>query len=256
MALRRPEQVRHDADARALQRVRAQQLRIAPRNALDAEGGDGISRVVAGHDVEQQRCVRHRARDRADLVLRQAVRNDAGPADEAAGRADADEIVGGGGRAYRLAGVAAGAQHRKIRGDRRAGAAAGAAGGAAEVIGVAHLAAQARNRHAPARELLQVRLGEDQRPCLAYPRHGESVGGRHRCLHADIAAAGGHVEGIEIVLEDDRDAMQRAGAPGACPVAAVHLGGDLHGFGIDRDDRMQRRALPCRRPRCGRDRGW
>jgi hypothetical protein len=94
VALRRPEQIRHDADARALQRVRAQELRVAPRDAPIAEGGNGIGRVVAGHHVEQQRCIRHRARDRADFVLRQAVWNDAGPADEAAGRADADEVIG------------------------------------------------------------------------------------------------------------------------------------------------------------------
>ena len=50
-------------------------------------------------------------------------------------------------------------------------------GGAAEVVWVAHLTAQARNRHAPARELLHVRFGQDQRSRLAYPCHRKGVGG-------------------------------------------------------------------------------
>ena len=101
MALGGAEQVRDDADARAPKRVSAEELSVAGRDVALAEGSDGIGRVVAGHHIEQQRRVSHRARDRADLVLGQAVGNDAGPAHKATGRADANEVVGGGRRAHR-----------------------------------------------------------------------------------------------------------------------------------------------------------
>src|SRR6266850_3062169 len=55
------------------QGVSAKELRVARRDVTLAKGGDGIGRVVAGHHVEQQCRIRHRACDRADLVLGQAV---------------------------------------------------------------------------------------------------------------------------------------------------------------------------------------
>ena len=59
----------------------------------------------------------------------------------------------------------------EVRRDRRAGAAARTAGRAREVVGVEHLAAEAADRHAAARELLQVRLapGSARRPCASSP---------------------------------------------------------------------------------------
>src|SRR5271154_6823059 len=50
-------------------------------------------------------------------------------------------------------------------------------------------------------------------------RVSQSRAAVHRCLHADIAAGRRHVQRIEVVFEDDRNAMQRPDGPGACPVA-------------------------------------
>ena len=172
MPLRLPEQVRHDADARALERVRAQQMRVALRDASRPNAVIGSAGVVAGHHVEQQRRVRHGARDRADLVLRLAVRDDAAAADEPARRADADEVVRGCGRADRLAGVAARAENGEVGGEGRAGAAARTARRAREVVGIQRLTAEAAERHAAARELLTGSpwRGSARRPCASSRR--------------------------------------------------------------------------------------
>ena len=124
------------ADSRALQRVLAQEMGVTLRRAPVAERGDRIGGVVAGHHIEQQGCVRDGSRDRADLVLRLAVRDHAAPTDQPARRPDADQTVRRRGRADRLARIAASPDQRKVGRDGRAGAAAGSAGGAGEVVGI------------------------------------------------------------------------------------------------------------------------
>ena len=118
------------------------------------------------------------------------------------------------------------------------------AGVAVQHVGVAGLAAHA----APAARgkigaevgpFAHVGLGQDDRPgrpqLFGHPavffherisQHGGAGRGRHR------------VKGIDVVLEDDRDAVQRA--PG---LAGLHLGvqfgRDLQGVGVDAKDRIE-----------------
>jgi hypothetical protein len=233
----------HDADARAFQGIRLQPGRIAARSSAGAECGDRILGVIADHDVEQNCRVLHRAGDRADLVLRVAVRHHAGAADQAPGRADADQAGCGSGRADRLAGIAARSEHREVGRNRRRGPAAGTARRTGQVIRVEDLAAEAADGYAAARELLQVGFREDEGSGLAHPVDRERVGGRYRVLHRDIAAGGRHVEGIEVVLEDDRDAMQRTDGAFAVLELLVHLRRDAQSLGVDGDDGAQGRTL-------------
>jgi len=57
-------------------------------------------------------------------------------------------------------------------------------------------------------------------PALRILATVKAIGGRHRCFHADVAAGRRQVEGIEVVLEDDRNAVQRPrrsrGSCGSC----------------------------------------
>src|SRR3989442_12438021 len=124
MTLPVPEQVRHDADPRAREGILAQKMRVSLRDAPFAEGSYGIACVVAGHHIEQQGRIPYGSCDRADLVLRLAVRDHAAPTDQAARRAYAHQAVGGRGRADRRAGSAAGTEQGEVGGYRRTGATA------------------------------------------------------------------------------------------------------------------------------------
>src|SRR5688572_27297593 len=154
-------QVRHHADARAFERVAVQQVRIALRYPAVAESGDWIRWVVAGHHAEQYSGVGDGAGDRPDLVLREAVRHDAGAAYQASRGAYAHETVGGSRRADRLARIAPRAEQPQVRCDRGAGPAARAAWRAREVVRIEYLAAEAAARHPAPRELLEIGLGQD-----------------------------------------------------------------------------------------------
>jgi hypothetical protein len=234
--------VREQADARAAQRAGVQGVDIARGRLADAQRRDRIARVVARHHLQQACGVAHRAGDGADLVLREAVGHDAGAADQAARGPHAYQAAGRGRRADRLPGVAAGAEHGEAGREGRAGTAAGAAGAAREVVGVAHLAAQAADRHAAARELLQVGLGQQQRTGRAQALHHEGVAARLRVAHRDVAAGGGQVVRVEVVLQDHRDAVQRPDRP-AGGVRVVEMLGLLQRLRVHGQHGAQRRAL-------------
>src|SRR5687767_14306974 len=96
-------------------------MRVTLWNAPGAERGYGIVCVIASHYIQQQRCIGDGSRDRADLVLRLAVRDHAAPTDQAARRSYAHEIVRGRGRADRLARIAASTDKGEVGRDSGAG---------------------------------------------------------------------------------------------------------------------------------------
>jgi Asp-tRNA(Asn)/Glu-tRNA(Gln) amidotransferase A subunit family amidase len=81
--------------------------------------------------------------------------------------------------------------------------------------------------------------------------HDERIGARLRVLHRDVAAARGQVEGVDVVLEDHRDAVQRTDLALAFAPWRVEARGLLQRPRVDGDQRLQRRPLAV----VGRDAG-
>ena len=107
--------------------------------------GGRVGRVGSGDRGEQDRGVRDRPGHRARGVLRRRDRHDAGPADQAERRLDADDSAGRGGRDDRAVGLGADGERRQPGGDRHRGAgtrAGRAAPGAVRVHGLAAERAQ------------------------------------------------------------------------------------------------------------------
>ena len=178
-------------------------------------------------------------------------RDDAVAAEQAVRRLEADDAVRRRRPAHRAAGVGAEAERRVAGGDRRAGAARRARRRARRDRAGWRLAAE-RAEGAARRELRQVDLGEDDRAGLAQLLHDEGVVGRHRSFEQHRAAGGRQVDGVEVVLEHDRDAVQRrARCPWPCARRRARAPCSS-AFGLQRDDGVQQRALARRRPRCGR----
>ena len=89
---------------------------------------------------------------------------------------------------------------------------------------------------------MQVRLGDDDRPRLAelFGNIGVLVG--LEPLEGEGARGGRHVEGFAVVLEQDGDAVERAGQPvGLEPL--VEAVGLLERVGVHEDDRVELGAL-------------
>ena len=128
----------------------------------------------------------------------------------------------------------------------RAEPGAGPAGVAVERVGVAALAAArapaaARPRGADVRPLAQVGLAQRDRARGAQPLHDEGVAGRARALEGERAGGGrGAVAGVDVVLDQDREAVQRA-AGALRPALGVERVGDGQRVGVGLDDAAQLR---------------
>jgi hypothetical protein len=86
----------------------------------------------------------------------------------------------------------------------------------------------------------QIGLAENQGAGLAQAFDDEGIAWRRRIGQGERAGGGQHaVAGVDVVLEQDRDAVQRAARMGG-----VQLGGDRQRIGVGFDHRVQRRPLP------------
>ena len=156
-------------------------------------------------------------------------------------RLQADDAVGRGRTAHRPAGVGADAEHRVAGGDGGAGAARGARGRAREVVRVERLAAERAERRG-GRELRQVHLGQDDGARVPQLLHDERIVGRDRALEEHRPAGGRHVGGVDVVLEHDRDAVQRRARALGLPLG-VERAGRLERLRVERHHRVNRWAL-------------
>ncbi len=166
-------------------------------------------------------------------------------ADQADGGLDADDAVVGRRADDRAVGLGADGQGAEAGGDGHARARARAAGVAVQHVGVARLAADA----APAARgiagaevgpLAQVGLGQDNRarPSRSLPATQLSLA-RIGIAQRRGAGRGRHrIDGVDIVLEDDRDAVQRAAHLAGLELG-VQLGGDLQSVGVDAQDGVE-----------------
>ena len=210
-------------------------------------GRGRITRIAAGDHRQQRGSIGHVARHRAGGVLAVADRHDPAAADQSQRGLDADDAVHGGGADDRAVGLAAD-RHRDQSGRHRGrGAGAGAAGIAIEHIRIAGLPAApapaaAGVVRAEVGPFAEVGLAQDQRASLAQPLDQAGIARRRRIGQRQRAGGGEHtVAGVDVVLEQDRNTVQRA----ACLRAAARIierSGELQRIGIRLDHRTQDRA--------------
>ena len=144
------------------------------------------------------------------------------------------------GNANRSAGVAAHARGREARADRRAGAAARSAGHAIQVVRIARLAGERGDRRDARRELVHRRLAENHRARIAQLLDLKRVRRRLQRREAKRAAGGRHVGGVVVVLDQDRDAVQRP-AHFLVGALAIQRVGFFARARVDHHDRVQPR---------------
>ena len=96
-------------------------------------------------------------------------------------------------------------------------------------------------RHAardPVRELGELRLGDDDRAGVAQVLRERRVVRRHEVGERERAAGGRHVGRVDVVLERDRDPVQRS-ADASAGALAVERVGDRERVRVHRDDGVQ-----------------
>ena len=104
------------------------------------------------------------------------------------------------------------------------------------MVGVDGLAAD--GLVAAAGELSHRGLPENHGTGVAERFRDESVVGRHRVPEDGRSVGRRHVDGVDVVLEQDGDAVQRPARPSA-PALGIEGGGRLEGPRIHRDDRVE-----------------
>ena len=166
----------------------ADRLGIARHRRVDRRR---IERVVAGHHFQQQRRIFGRARQRADLVEAAGERHQTVAADAAVGRLQPGDAAQAGRLANRAAGVGADRQRRHRRRDAGRGAAAGAAGNARQVPGIARLLEGRVLGRAAHGELVHVRVADQHGVGRLEPLDHRGVVGRREVLE-HLRAAGRH----------------------------------------------------------------
>ena len=236
------EEIDEQADARALEPVLRQSVRVAFRDFPPAERRDRIGGIVPGDHVQHARRVFNGARDGARGVLRAAQRNDPGPADEPPRRPDAHETIRRGRRSDRLPRIGSGAKDAEVGGDGRACPAARATGRAREIVRIPRLTAERADRRAAPGELHQVRFGQNDRAGLSQAFDDEPVGRRVGFRQRHRSAGCRHVGRVVVVFQDNGNAVQRS--PGRCGcIEPVHVRGGLDRARIHGQDGVQRGAF-------------
>jgi hypothetical protein len=150
--------------------------------------------------------------------------------------------------------VAANAGRRHARRDGDAGAAARGARNARAVVGVAR-GAEARVVVGDADgEFMQVGLAEHDRARADELRRHRRVLLRPMLLQGRRAARRRHRGCVDIVLEDDRQALERAGLARFTPLVRLG-GGGLGGGRIEMDEGVERSEAPAALGERGRELG-
>ena len=215
--------------------------------------GRRIERVGGGQHVEQDRRVAHGAGQRAGGVLAVRDRDDAGAADQPDRRLDRDQAVLARRRQQRARGLGADRRRRQTRRDRHRRPGARPAGRhdrhAALVelrrIGVFHLTAEraVARRHVDRQdvgEFGQIGLAEDDRARLPQQCHDGCVAPGLRLGQGQRAGSRVlHVGGGDVVLDQDRDALER---PARRRARRIDCGGDCRCVRVDLAHGVEPRA--------------
>ena len=213
--------LRDDADARAAQAVRVERRACSRRADLRCASVvvvAVVARSSAGERAEQNRGVGDGARHRAGGVLAVRDRNDAGAADRPSVGLMPTSAAAVDGRHDRAVGLRADCRRGEVRRDRGAGSGARSGRVAVERVRIPRLPAASapaarRMRRAEVRPLAEIRLAEDDRAGLraaASATNASRGGDRVRPARASPAVVIIVIGGGDVVLDQDRDAVQRA----------------------------------------------
>lgn len=200
------------ADPRAPQRVPIQEFRVIRLDVPLAFARGRVGRAHAHEDVERHPHGGHVPRHRPHRVDRQGERDDAVAADEPVGRLRPTIRWPSTTSADRAPGVRAQSDGRVGGGDGDAGAAGRARRRPRRVVRVAHLAAE-RAVGGARSELREIRLGHDDGAGIPQLLHDERIVGRERTFEEQRAPRRGQVGRVDVVLEGDRDAVERRPRP-------------------------------------------
>ena len=197
-----------------------------------------VEAVVPGEDVQQHRGVGHAARDRAAVIERHRQWDDAADGHETVRGLQPHDAAVRRRRANRSARVGAERAVAEIRGDGGSRSARRAAGIALERPRIAHRSVIARRRRAAKRELVQIRFADDDRAggCEA-ARHLRVFGG-HAIVEHGARGRRAHTGRVDVVLEGDRNAVQRTAHAAGAPVGVERSGLRQRRFTRDRDERV------------------
>ena len=238
------------------QRARVEEGRVVGGPARRGRG-HRVLRVRAGQHAEQRRRLGHRPGHRARGVLGRRDRHDPAPADQAQRGLDADHAARAGRAHDRPVGLGADRQRGQPGRHGHAGPGTRPRRVAVQGVRVRGLAAQ----RAPAAggpvgaevgPLGQVRLAEDHRARLTQPGDQEGVTPVAGVAQRGRAGGGGQAADVDVVLDQDGDAVQGARArllliPGRglvdgvradrddCPEGGIELGDPLQAPGGLRD---------------------
>ena len=196
--------------------------------------GGRVARIVPGDRLQQRGRVARIAGEGPDLLQRGSEGDDAVAADAAVGGLEPDDAGERGRLPDRAARVRAeGDRHasRRHGGRRPAG---GTAGHAREIPRVARRAVARVLRRGSHRELVEVRLADEDGALFAQPRDDRAVDDRREALEDPRARGGLDAARGEHVLERDGDAGQRRSLARAQPlVGGVRLGEGFLGRDAD-----------------------
>ena len=216
--------VEHRARPAEAQLARARGRARARSSTAAASTLAGSCGVEAGDRLQQQRGIAGRAAHRADVVEGPGERNHAAGAHQPVGRLQPGDAAVRGRLADRAAGVRA---ERAVTEPRRDGcgrAAGGAARDAVERPGIVHGAEVPGRRAHAVGALVHVELAEQDGAGLVQTPRDLGVRGGHAVGEGGRGRGRADAGGVDVVLERDRDAVQRA-APSAPPDLRFHVAG-------------------------------
>jgi hypothetical protein len=167
-------------------------------------------------------------------VLEMHERGEPGAADQSGGDPQPEEVVERSRDPDRAAGVLPDPHEPEVRGHSRSRACAGSAGISRRVVRVLRVAGDRRGGEPARSEVAERRLGEDHRACRPELRDDRRVGVRHVAVEHDRAEGRAQAGRLDLVLDEDRDPVQRPGelAPGGderVPSGGVSARSGVHG---------------------------
>ena len=185
-----------------------------------------VQGVGARDGLEQERRVANVLGERADLIEGRREGDEPVARDSAVGRLESDHAAEGGGLPHGPAGVGAETAGGEVGGDRGRGAARGAAGHAVEPPRVAGHAEAGVLRRGAHRELVAVRLAEEDGAVAREAHHRGGVVGRHEVPEDARPAGRADSTSTEHVLDRQRHAIEgsRRIAPAEPLVHRIGLG--------------------------------
>ena len=223
--------------------VRIQEVQVALQLPIHTPGSFCVLSVIARDYIQGAHGILHCAADGTGSVLGHAIGHDPAAADQAEGGPYTDQTVGGGGAADGIDRIGTDADKTHVGSDGRPCPPRGTARCPGQVIRVTGLTKDGADGLSPNGELMQISLGQNQRPGLAQAFGEEGILRWDKTLQRAGASRGGHVTGANIVLQQNRNAMERTGEGPRLPKLAIQPFRLFQCLRVDGDDGIEGRPL-------------